>query len=952
MAQGERSATDSALRRQLLEMLKKEFEELHVGPTTDKDSTPEEGAKTTSTEAAVAASNVDDELERFYRSIHALREKRAALCLSGGGIRSASFALGVLQGLARYDLLGRFHYLSTVSGGGYIGSFLSAWRCHRQNDRAIFDQLKQRRSGYPIAPSDDLFAEPRELQGVRANSNFLTPRLGVLSGDTLAVLALYLRNLWLNWIVFLPLFFAGILIPHVCYNFLASAREDGSPLFRGVFLGAGVLFVAVALCIVAASRPARDVTAAGNFIRRKFRLDNPLWLIVLTFLGGSFFALWRAHTPADANQMSAERLGWAAVAGAVIYLVAWVIGFAIGAKDRALGPPWHLPKNPVPPLQELLCWTAAGAFAGFVIALGGELYGAMSRVTGVSQEGALYWLIIGDKLLFMLVAAGVAWVMLAVLTADLIFTGMTSYMKDGDADREWSGRAAGYLAGAAVGWLVFAGIVLYGPSFFDENLKKVVAAGGLSGIVTLLLGSSSNTGATAARQAFSKLSLNQIVAAATVFFTIILGIVLSKLARWGLVWLEGEFAIEKLGGKALFSLASGVSCVLAALALSYFINVNRFSLHAVYRNRLIRAFLGSARVNAVPRPDPDPLSGFDRSDNLRLAQLWNPGGAVERRLFHVVNTSLNIVDGENLAWQERMAESFAMTPLVCGNPIVGFAPSRNYGDADGISLGTAMAISGAAASPNQGYHSSRLVGFLMMLFNVRLGWWLGNPRFQPIWDREGPRVSFWPIINELLGRTRDDRSYVYLSDGGHFENLGVYEMIRRRCHYIVVSDAGCDPDCAFEDLGNAVRKVWVDFGVKIEFKELRIAARKNPPSGEGVYCAVGHIYYPEAPAEPGYLIYFKPGFYGDEPPDIRAYAAMHPTFPHETTANQWFTESQMESYRSLGAHVIDRLCAGGIARAQSGEPLRGLDEFVHRVGDYLRPRLQPSGEPPTHTNFA
>jgi hypothetical protein len=237
--------------------------------------------------------------------------------------------------------------------------------------------------------------------------------------------------------------------------------------------------------------------------------------------------------------------------------------------------------------------------------------------------------------------------------------------------------------------------------------------------------------------------------------------------------------------------------------MSWYINVNRFSLHAVYRNRLIRGFLGSARETARR---PDRFTGFDLADNLPMGALWPPQSArMGRCLFPVVNMALNIAAGSNLAWQERKAEAFAVTPLAAGNSRVKFRSTTLYGDRKGgITLGTAMAISGAAVSPNQGYHSSPLVSILMMLANVRLGWWLGNPKDDRTAPREGPRFSFVPILNELFGVTTDQGRYVYLSDGGHFENLGMYEMVRRRCRYIVVSDAGCDPDFQLGDLGNAV----------------------------------------------------------------------------------------------------------------------------------------------------
>ena len=201
---------------------------------------------------------------------------------------------------------------------------------------------------------------------------------------------------------------------------------------------------------------------------------------------------------------------------------------------------------------------------------------------------------------------------------------------------------------------------------------------------------------------------------------------------------------------------------------------------------------------------------------LWMRKLWRPAEGIAR-LLHVVNMTLNVVHTTNLAWQQRKAETFTATPLATGNPYVGFRPTSAYGGPRGLTLGTAMAISGAAASPNMGYHSSPLIGLMMTLFNVRLGWWFGNPNHRTTWKGEGPVFGISAIVQELLGLTDDVSPYVYLSDGGHFENLGVYEMVRRRCRYIVVSDASSDPEGALADLGNAIRKIWIDFGIRIVF---------------------------------------------------------------------------------------------------------------------------------------
>jgi len=245
---------------------------------------------------------------------------------------------------------------------------------------------------------------------------------------------------------------------------------------------------------------------------------------------------------------------------------------------------------------------------------------------------------------------------------------------------------------------------------------------------------------------------------------------------------------------------------------------------------------------------------------------------------------------------------------------VGYRTSAKYGEA--ITLGTALAISGAAANPNMGYHSSPVLGLLMTLFNVRLGWWLGNPGppGAKTWRRKGPRYSVGPLFSEAIGNTTDHYKYVNLSDGGHFENLGLYEMVLRRCHFIVVSDGGEDAECAYADLGEAVRKIRIDLGISIEFGPMSIYGRSelDELKNTGHNCAIGRIRYAMvdgADAPDGVLIYVKPACYGDEPRDIYEYFKSNKAFPHESTKDQFFSESQFESYRMLGLYTMEKLCS-------------------------------------------
>ena len=261
----------------------------------------------------------------------------------------------------------------------------------------------------------------------------------------------------------------------------------------------------------------------------------------------------------------------------------------------------------------------------------------------------------------------------------------------------------------------------------------------------------------------------------------------------------------------------------------------------------------------------------------------------------------------------------------------------------GMAAMTPMAISGAAASPNMGYHSSPIVTFLMTLFNARLGWWLGNPgqTGQDSFRRESPKWALQPLFAEAFGWTDEHHPYVYVSDGGHFDNLGLYEMVRRRCQTIVVVDAGADPTCGFEDLSAAIRKIRSDMGIPITLTGGSIVARgASVPAGARA-AMVGRIAYSAVDGgEPdtidGQLVYLKPTIYNrKEPLDVVNYAQGHAAFPHESTSDQFFSESQFESYRALGLHTVELACASLGAPTDSATP-HTLDEFVTSVGAYLR----------------
>jgi len=852
----------------------------------------------------------------------------SALCISGGGIRSATFGLGAIQGLAERGLLQQFDYLSTVSGGGYIGSWLTMWATRAGGVDKIVPKLK----------ADGCMSEHDPIGHLREYNSYLSPTVGAVSSDLWTLVATVLRNVLLNWLVLVPLLLAVLTIPRAYLAILTlPERLFGAAVFAGpapdysapaldAISGSPLVWLllpvaSLTLLAITFFNTMRYLPGIGGHPHTRFeylvRVEGPLVSAVLTYLlYDSLYYVGRAYT--DSTPVLAQMLWTMVACGA-----GWI---AFLAHDKR---PRH------ERVQLLFGWITVAIAAG------------------AATAGAATWVITNVVLWNVNAAAAASWATYVTFGPPLILSGLllgtilTSGLASGvlkDEDREWLARGNAGLLLAGVGWLALCLVVLELPAWVLA--WRTWGAGFLSvggGIAAWLsraeppAPANVNPGAGVARQ---NRALALAASAAPIVFVTLLAIALSiatnvliiavqQLAGRPLMgphgevvsWQQHQAVLERSPVAAVALLA--FAFVATSWFMSRYVNINTFSLHGMYRDRLIRAYLGASN----PKRRPNPFTGFDRDDDAPLARLRGT------RPFHVVNVTLNLVQTTRLAWQQRKAASFTMTPLHCGSADLGYRDAARYGG--GISVGTAVAISGAAASPNMGYHSSPLVGFIMTLFNARLGSWLGNPgkAGAHAWKDAGPRSAIGSLLKEALGRTSESSKYVYLSDGGHFENLGLYEMIRRRCRFIVVLDSGCDAQFTFEDLGNALRKVRIDFGVSIDLD----AAQVRAVGARERRSAVGTIAYSavDPGAADGVLLYIKPMLLGTEPPDVRSYAAGHADFPHQSTSDQWFDESQTESYRRLGLQTIREVC-GALGPGPLPELLLALQADATRAG--VQPR--------------
>ena len=881
------------------------------------------------------------------------------LAFSGGGIRSATFNLGILQALAENGLLHKFDYLSTVSGGGYIGSWLAATTrrflmalpdsSFRDVERALIPGKRE-----PGGREERTF-----LRWLRLYSNYLTPHTGLLSGDTWAMVGTWLRNVFLNQTV-LGLFFLSVFVvcQGVLLGLLKSSRLHALEL---LIPGAAAWFLAAVFMAVnvAEQIPSREMLVTP-FQRVKVAVTVilPFFLACLLLNIG----LWRWKELADSPLWM-----WLA-AGGLLYFFAWA-GAALSMRL------WREKREKRGPEERMLSLTAFLLSSLLAGAVGGGLgrgYLMLLKDMPKRDYGA-YW---------MIAVLGTGVIMLIMLLSGALHLGLAG-RGSRDLVREWWARLGGYLMLLTLSWMFLAGSCAFGPLlvrwiFFKlqgwsivpallwiaHNYLGVKAANSpkTSGKTETVKSEDSSAESWLARFFTAPQVLDTIARLAPYVFGLGLILLLATAVHISAgmffdgtdtasLWHLSSNSAPPEGGWAACSslywriqwsgsplqlLAMGIILALASVLLSRRVDVNDFSLHHFYRNRLVRCYLGASN----PDRKPQPFTGFDPNDDLPLKDFASnyPGP------YPILNAALNITSGAELGYATRRAKSFVFTPLCCGYDLIfpGAGENRfklenacelSYSKTEegrteasltqmtcegGIALGTAMAISGAAASPNMGYFTSPATGLFMTLFDVRLGWWMGNPRFMPKWRSAGPKWGLSYLFSELAAQSDQNKGYVYLSDGGHFENLAVYELIKRHCKVIVACDADCDDKYDFENLLGLIEKARSDFGARIviDFSKIR---PKEGRETEHTF-AVGEIFYDPANShDRGLLIYIKTSMPQSQgkgavnenslPDDVWRYYEKHETFPHQSTADQWFDELQFESYRALGE------CIGNMAAA-------------------------------------
>jgi len=836
-------------------------------------------------------------------------ENKVGVGLSGGGVRSASFCLGALQALNTFKAIPNIDYLSTVSGGGYTGASMIAHMS--ENDGAFpFDE-----SGFEDSPT---------VRHIRNHGRYLFPKG---TSDILRSVGILIRGLLVNAVLtltlVLPLAALTILANPTAYHLKHSFAADIWRLFglpptgavyefvQGRFFFTEVMLAGLALIGIfwAIYRSALEDGNVGG------RLGKP-----------EFLSRW-----AGAWAFCMPVLIFTFVAEFQTLIIEWIIRFYIETKGFEFSS---------------ILSTIAGA-AGFSTLLAifrGSLVNTIAKALDTPSLSAMIKAATAKAILY--VGALVLPLMVYVVYLLIAASGI-----------DFAGRCP---SNPLLVW--FADHLNW---TFDDLCRALIPAPGqfplmpevmswqplnlmaaFFVILAIAIGYSGywrNKGEPQAgtwtrlaykfrRSRHDRMPLYGLLL--LVVLTILVAIAVRKGLEtrywdllWNYVWFSGIFV---------------------AIGVCFSENAN--ALHGLYRDRLNAAFrlgrnvyqtdtLTLAKINSDKTPyllvnaalnarrsreETDPVKPDE------LPDIGNPRSTLQRE-----------AEAPDPAQRGRNAEFFLFTSDYVGSDSTLYAPtvlpSRHTGravDNDiGIDLATAVAISGAALSSNSGRVLSGVLSPTLALLNARLGYWLDNPKYVFAGPGDVPQTWFEVfrlyLVQEAFGLLRTDSKKVLLSDGGHIDNIGLYQLLRRKCKVIIIIDAEADPALNFGALADAQRFARIDFGhrVRIAWQPIReqSARRMRAFRGEATaddravpeevtqydhtrHFALGEIYYGSGQQEEdkGVLLYVKANMTGDEPDYVTDYERRYPTFPHETTADQLFSEEQMEAYRALGYHSVSR----------------------------------------------
>ncbi|WP_147418800.1 hypothetical protein [Sphingobium terrigena] len=917
------------------------------------------------------------------------------LACSGGGIRSATISLGIAQVLARKERLLDFDYCSTVSGGGYFGSFLGSLflpdgvrgpetpgsqmkpPSDELSAKAHFAQSALTDQASLTARNIGTDAKPRwirhPVRWLREHSRYLAPNG---TSDLIAAAAYLIRN-WIAmiYVLALPIALAAILLIAASFAMADYSeptqkrlKDETSEVAKADAAAKGR--IADMLYIEPKAPPPCDCvqkpkSEAGIIL-------SPVWLLAAAaaFLGLSVgVSYWlteylsdrgsalrlalRKVTPGKSLDRARAWLDWLGNPTVRITLVI----LSAGAGTVAAGGLWlWLRRN----ANLWINWRGLDVLMGSAVAL--TITACIICILAAWQIGRSTITEIGKRdaftpeirrILTRWSSDWLTWVLIIAGVATVDTLGLTGFAWIRAASSDASFFAGIATLAAPLG----AWIINKLPSWFKDG----------SGTLSRWIGRYLWTAALVAALAlYSLLAVSIHIGIQYLMF---------GNQQWAI---PGRFApLSRFGDVSIGTVMLFLGGIVGVLfrftgASQGFINLS--SLHAIYASRLTRAYIGGSNMQRLALKDPPgTLTRSERSimesdpqDQIPIHVYQQTRTAAP---IHLINVTLNETRGADksqMLERDRKGVPLVFAPegvfmdtakLVSQRTHFRWDDLKKYG-VETLSLGQLCAISGAAASTGMGARTS-LGGSLALSFaNIRLGYWWRVGRMIQEADGINPRwkaralvwllgtITYFYLAREMRGLYTRDTAYINISDGGHFENSGAYELLRRNVQTIVVADNGADPRFLFSDMENLVRKARIDLGMAVvvadreevealigrdgaalflngsdEDWRARAAARSSDGLAaspkDAAFCLLLKVHqrpwnsktgaFEVEEKLTGHIVWMKPRLFEGLPVDITGYATEHPSFPQESTGDQFFDEAQWESYRALGYSMMKQL---------------------------------------------
>ncbi len=878
------------------------------------------------------------------------------LAFSGGGIRSATISLGVAQALARHERLLDFDYCSTVSGGGYFGSFLGSLYLP-QAARGTAASVTTSTAGEAKAKADfayrALTTSVRSVQiefrgdkerfdarnpcwWLREHSRYLAPNG---TSDYLNAVTYMIRN-WLAMIyVFaLPIAVASLFL--IAAMLLMTLAAPASPAH-----GLTAASLRDLLVVGSAASPwmlSLLVIPAMFLLFLAYAASVTYWMTEYMSLGASrlrqrfanydnFWARPVIHLIWSSRSRFSRTL--------ILSQVACIAGFFIAMRytPAALFNLLALPPSDWGTLATAIAFGQALVFAAFIIGIGVYIHAWRRDLDGDAYTAEV-------RRILTHITARCFRLALILLAAAIVDT----------------------MALALYRWLIPPHAV--GHSILNSLWATIVPIS--AWIINRLSGWFNGDQAQGQGQSpFRRFLSAQLTNIALVIGLVMFGLlaVLSHIFVQFVLFEGQDWLFHPLAAPVSQRICF-VGAVLGILLLitgwsTGFINLS--SLHNIYASRLTRAYLGASNLSRLRKSaavDSDSKITESDPDDQIPVEIYSQSRSIAP--LHLINVTLNETksrDKSQLVERDRKGVPIVFAPegvfVDAGRKMTGeqyFSWDRlKHCGVESLSVGQLCAISGAAASSAMGARTT-MGGALMLTFaNIRLGYWwavddlirgrVGITNKFGTWLRyRTSRVfrTYWYLFSEMTANYSRDYGRLNISDGGHFENSGAYELLRRNVRTILVCDNGADAGFAFQDLELLVRKARIDLGLSInvarashvetlfgkrgaalflnggdeEWRERirpRDATTRAPSPNDEAYCLLLNVYKDAdgngTPVLSGHMVWMKPRLFCGLPQDVVGYALSHHDFPHETTGDQFFDEAQWESYRALGYSMTHSL---------------------------------------------